>query len=144
MDFNGKTALVTGGASGLGLGIAKAFLGAGMRVAIGYRDEPSREAAARTLAEAGLAEPLFIKLDVMDRQAWAEAADAVEARFGAIHVLVNNAGVSVFGPMDQASFDDWDWILGVNLGGAVSWGRAATSSSAISRKSSANSGWVKM
>jgi len=119
LDFSGKTALVTGGASGLGLGISKALAGAGMHVAIGYRDEPARQAAQTAFRAAGLPDPLFVALDVMDRTAWAAAADAVEARFGAIHVLINNAGVSIFGPTDEATFADYDWILGVNLGGVI-------------------------
>ena len=60
-----------------------------------------------------------MKLDVTDRAAFAAAADAVEAHFGAVHVLVNNAGVSVFGPTDEASYADYDWIMGVNFGGVV-------------------------
>ncbi|MFX6823257.1 SDR family NAD(P)-dependent oxidoreductase, partial [Acinetobacter baumannii] len=50
---------------------------------------------------------------------YAAAADAAEARFGAIHVLVNNAGVAVVGPTDLATFADWDWVMGVNLGGTI-------------------------
>jgi NAD(P)-dependent dehydrogenase (short-subunit alcohol dehydrogenase family) len=60
-----------------------------------------------------------VKLDVADRDQWVVAADAAEAHFGKIHVLVNNAGVSVFGPTDEASYADFDWIMGVNFGGVV-------------------------
>lgn len=116
-NLPGKTAFVTGGASGIGLGIAKALLGAGMNVAIAdIRDDHLAS------AQAELASPdrvLAIKLDVTDRAAFAAAADATEARFGKIHILCNNAGVAVVGPTELATFDDWDWVMGVNLGGTI-------------------------
>jgi short-subunit dehydrogenase len=59
--------------------------------------------------------PRFVELDVTDRQRWAELADEV----GPVHILVNNAGVSVFGPTDEASYADYDWIMAVNFGGVV-------------------------
>jgi NAD(P)-dependent dehydrogenase (short-subunit alcohol dehydrogenase family) len=59
--------------------------------------------------------PRFVELDVTDREGWAEVA----ARVGPVHILVNNAGVSVFGPTDEASYADYDWIMGVNFGGVV-------------------------
>jgi NAD(P)-dependent dehydrogenase (short-subunit alcohol dehydrogenase family) len=116
-NLPGKTAFVTGGASGIGLGIAKALLGAGMNVVIAdIRDDHLGAAAA----ELGNSERvLALKLDVTDRAAYARAADAAEARFHKIHVLCNNAGVAVVGPTELATFADWDWVLGVNLGGTV-------------------------
>jgi NAD(P)-dependent dehydrogenase (short-subunit alcohol dehydrogenase family) len=119
MEWKGKAALVTGGVSGLGFGIARAFSNAGMRLALSYRNEEHRQAAARWFEENGREQPLFVKLDVADRARWAEAADEVERHFGKIHVLCNNAGVSVFGPTDEATYDDYDWIMGVNFGGVV-------------------------
>jgi NAD(P)-dependent dehydrogenase (short-subunit alcohol dehydrogenase family) len=116
-NLQGKTAFVTGGASGIGLGIAKALLGAGMNVVIAdIRDDHLD--AART--ELGSAERvLALKLDVTDRAAYARAADAAEARFAKIHLLCNNAGVAVVGPTELATFADWDWVMGVNLGGTI-------------------------
>ena len=119
MDWQGKTAFITGGVSGIGLGIAQAFASAGMRLALSYRNEAHRDAAAAWFAENGFESPLFVTLDVTDRARFAAVADEVEAHFGAVHVLVNNAGVSVFGPTDEASFADYDWIMGVNFGGVV-------------------------
>lgn len=119
MDWNGKVAFVTGGVSGIGFGIARAFSNAGMRLALGYRNEGYRDAAAAWFAEQGREAPLFVKLDVTDRARWAAAADEAEAQFGRIDVLANNAGVSVFGPTDEASYADYDWIMGVNFGGVV-------------------------
>jgi NAD(P)-dependent dehydrogenase (short-subunit alcohol dehydrogenase family) len=119
MDFNDKVAFVTGGVSGIGFGIARAFSNAGMRLALSYRNEAYRVDAERWFAEQGRELPLFVKLDVTDRARFAEVADEVEAHFGKVHVLVNNAGVSVFGPTDEASYADFDWIMGVNFGGVV-------------------------
>src|SRR5436305_11792266 len=116
-NLPGKTAFVTGGASGIGLGIAKALLGAGMNVVIADIREDHLTAAT---AELGAAERvLALKLDVTDRAAYARAADAAEARFRKIHVLCNNAGVGVVRPTELATFADCDWVLGVNLGGAA-------------------------
>ncbi|HXW73970.1 MAG TPA: SDR family NAD(P)-dependent oxidoreductase [Steroidobacteraceae bacterium] len=116
-NLPGKTAFVTGGASGIGLGIAKALLGAGMNVVIADIREDHLAAAT---AELGTPERvLALKLDVTDRAAYARAADAAEARFRRIHILCNNAGVAVVGPTELATFADWDWVLRVNLGGTV-------------------------
>jgi len=119
MDFAGRTGFVSAGVSGIGLGIAQALGLAGMRLALSYRNEAHRDQAAAWFRDKGLEAPLFVKLDVTDRDGWARAADETEARFGKVHVLVNNAGVSVFGPTDEASYADYDWIMGVNFGGNV-------------------------
>ena len=118
-SFRGKAALVTGAVSGLGFGIAKALAKEGVRLALGWRSEADREEAARWFRDAGHADPLFVRLDVADRGQWAAARETVERELGRLHILVNNAGISVFGPMDEATYDDWDWILGVNLGGVI-------------------------
>src|ERR1700728_268305 len=116
-NLPGKTAFVTGGASGIGLGIAKALLGAGMNVVIADIRDDHLQAAT---AELGPPERvLALKLDVTDRAAFARAADAAEARFGKIHLLCNNAGVAVVGPTILATYADWDWVMGVNLGGSI-------------------------
>jgi NAD(P)-dependent dehydrogenase (short-subunit alcohol dehydrogenase family) len=116
-DLHGKTAFVTGGASGIGLGICKALLGAGMNVVMADIREDHLGAAKSELAE--LTRVLPLKLDVTDRADYARAADAAEARFGKIHLLCNNAGVAVVGPTELATFADWDWVMGVNLGGTI-------------------------
>jgi NAD(P)-dependent dehydrogenase (short-subunit alcohol dehydrogenase family) len=116
-NLPGKTAFVTGGASGIGLGIAKALSGAGMNVVIADILDEHLETAK---AELGRAERILaLKLDVTDRNDFARAADAAEARFGKIHVLCNNAGVAVVGPTALATYADWDWVMGVNLGGTI-------------------------
>lgn len=116
-DLPGKTAFITGGASGIGLGIAKAVLGAGMNVVIAdIRQDHLDEGQAEL---DGGDRVLALKLDVTDREAYANAADAAEKTFGKIHLLVNNAGVAVVGPTELATYDDWDWVMNVNVGGVI-------------------------
>ena len=114
-SWAGRVAFITGAATGIGLGVAQAFADAGMKLALSYRNEDDRAKAEAWFAEKGHEAPLWLRLDVTDRARFAEVADAVEAHFGAVDVLVNNAGVSVFGPTDEASYDDYDWIMGVNF-----------------------------
>jgi NAD(P)-dependent dehydrogenase (short-subunit alcohol dehydrogenase family) len=90
-----------------------------MRLALSYRNEDQRARCTRWFAEHGREAPLWIKLDVTDRPGFARAASQVVDHFGKVDVLVNNAGVSVFGPTDEASHADYDWIMGVNFGGVV-------------------------
>jgi NAD(P)-dependent dehydrogenase (short-subunit alcohol dehydrogenase family) len=116
-DLRDKVVFVTGGVSGLGLGIARAFSAEGAKVVITYMREAHRDQALAHFADSGRVHAL--KLDVADRAAVAHAADEAERAFGSVDILVNNAGVNVFGPMDEATYEDWDWILGVNLGGAI-------------------------
>jgi len=115
--IDGRVAFITGGSSGIGLGIAKAFAESGVKIALGYRREAHLAQALELLG--GLPDIHPIRLDVTDRAAFNRAADTAEARFGRIDILVNNAGLNLFGPMDIATHDDWDWVLGVNLGGVV-------------------------
>jgi len=117
-DLEGKTAFITGGASGIGLSMAKSFLGAGMRVVIADVDEKALAAAAKALKGANT-ELLTVQLDVTDRQQFAAVADKVEAEFGAVDVLCNNAGVYRGGTIDKVTYEDWDWVMGVNVGGVV-------------------------
>jgi NAD(P)-dependent dehydrogenase (short-subunit alcohol dehydrogenase family) len=119
-DLQDKVAFVTGGASGIGLGIVEALVGAGAKVAIADLRSDHLDAALGQFASRALRERVHgIKLDVSDRIAMAGAADDVERRFGKVHVLVNNAGVGVEGPFRHATYDDWDFGLGVNLGGVI-------------------------
>jgi NAD(P)-dependent dehydrogenase (short-subunit alcohol dehydrogenase family) len=116
-NLPGKTAFVTGGASGIGLGIAGALLGARMNVVVADIRDDHLQAAVTELSSPG--NLLALKLDVTDRADFARAADAAETRFGKIHVLCNNAGVAVVGPTAVATYADWDWVMGVNLGGTI-------------------------
>ena len=117
-DVTGKVAFITGGASGMGLAMARSFAAAGMKVAIA---DVEQAALDRVKAEfdASNAEVITLRVDVTDRAAMEAAADATEAAFDKVHVLVNNAGVAVGGSLDQMSYEDWDWVMGVNLDGVV-------------------------
>lgn len=119
-DLRDKVAFVTGGASGIGLGIVKALLGAGAKVTIADLRQDHLDAAVADLARQGLRERVHgVRLDVSDRAGMARAAAEVEQRFGKVHVLVSNAGVGIEGPLRRATYDDWDFGLGVNLGGVI-------------------------
>jgi NAD(P)-dependent dehydrogenase (short-subunit alcohol dehydrogenase family) len=118
-DFLGKTAIVTGAASGIGLGVAKALAGAGMNVALcDLRPEPL-EQARLAVAAAGV-EAIAIPADVSDPASVAAAAEAVERAFGKLHVCVNNAGVAMHGtPVEQVTPEEWNWVIGVNVMGVI-------------------------
>ena len=116
MEVEGRTAFVTGGASGIGLGMSKAFLAAGMNVVIADLRRDNIETA---LAELEGANMHALELDVTDREGFARAADEAERTFGNVHVVCNNAGMGILGPVTVAKYDDWDWGLGVLLGGVV-------------------------
>jgi len=116
-DVQDKVAVVTGGASGIGYGIARALLGAGMKVAILDRSQAHLDEVRAELKGANNVH--FIAVDVTDRAAMAAAADEVEQVFGKVHVICNNAGVPSGEAMDEASYEEWDWVLDVNLGGVI-------------------------
>ncbi len=117
-DLKGKTAFITGGASGIGLGIAKACAKYGMNVVIADMRQSALDEAMAYFKEKNL--PVHpIKLDVTDREAYARAAEEAERVFGKIHVLVNNAGVGSGGSAERTTFKDWDYSVSVNLGGVI-------------------------
>ena len=118
-ELRGKTAFVTGGASGIGLGIVKALANEGMNVAFTWLRQDQLDDAMAWFAERPHQQVYPLELDVTDREAYASAADEVQRVFSVPHVLVNNAGVGLRGSMERATYDDWDWVLGVNLGGVV-------------------------
>ena len=117
-DVKGKVAYITGGSSGIGLGIARVFHEAGMKVVIGYLDEQHIGDALK-LFPAGDPRVHAIKHDVMDRDGWERTADEIEKKFGVLQVLVNNAGVGLQAPASTGTYKDWEWGLGVNLWGPI-------------------------
>ena len=117
-DLKGKTAFITGGASGIGLSMARAFGRAGMNVVLADIDRnTARESVERLAGEQIKAVP--VHCDVSERAAMREAALEAIAAFGKIHVVCNNAGVGAGGPFGTVGESDWDWIVDVNLKGVV-------------------------
>ncbi len=118
-DVSGKTAFITGGASGMGLGMAKTFAKHGMNVVIADIRQSALDDAMSEFSDTNF--PVHaVKLDVTDRDEWVKAADEAEQVYGNIHLLVLNAGVGVAGkPMQNATYKDWDFSLSVNVGGVV-------------------------
>ncbi len=117
-DLHGKVAFVTGGASGIGLGIARALARAGAKVAVADIRAGAVEEAAASIQRQGL-QALAVVLDVSDRAAWKNVADRVERELGAVQILCSNAGVNFVGATQNATYEDWDFALDVNLGGAI-------------------------
>lgn len=115
-NLAGRTAFVTGGANGIGLGLARALLAEGCKVAIADIREDSIAAALKTLDNQDV---IGVPLDVASREGFAAAADEVEARLGPVSLLFNNAGINLFQTIDDSSYDDWDWVMGVNLNGVI-------------------------
>jgi NAD(P)-dependent dehydrogenase (short-subunit alcohol dehydrogenase family) len=117
-DFKGKTAFITGGASGIGFSMARAFGRAGMNVVLADIDlNAARGAADRLAGEQVKAHP--VRCDVSERGAVRAAALEAIARFGKVHLVCNNAGVAVGGQIGAVGERDWDWIIDVNLKGVV-------------------------
>jgi len=112
-DLNGKVAVVTGGASGIGRGIAEALRNEGAQVVIADVEEGALQRAADELDATG------IQTDVSDAESVGRLATEVVERFGTAHVLVNNAGIGPMGRIADLTLDDWRWMVGVNLWGVI-------------------------
>jgi len=117
-EYAGRTAVVTGAGSGLGAAMAALFAGEGARVALLDIDGTRAEEQAATLRSAGT-DAFALAVDVADAAALAAAAEAVRARFGAVHVLCANVGVQQFGAIDRLTEHDWQWVMDVNFHGVV-------------------------
>ena len=112
-DLNGKVAVVTGGASGIGRGIAEALRNEGAQLVIADIEEEALQRAASELGATG------IQTDVSDAESVGRLATEVVERFGTAHVLVNNAGIGPMGRIADLTLDDWRWMVGVNLWGVI-------------------------
>ena len=117
-DLTGKTAFVTGGASGIGLSMGRAFALAGMKVMLADIEAGALQQAVESLRPFG-PDIRGITCDVADPASVARAAQASFDAFGKVHVLCNNAGVLTTDGIDQISFDNWRWVLDVNVMGVV-------------------------
>ena len=122
-DFAGKIAFITGGAAGAGLGQAKVFSKAGMRVAVADIRQDSLDKAVKEIADFSgckTGDVLPLQFDLTDREAYAAAVDKTEEVFGGPpHLFIQTAGVNSFGPAEASTFDDFDWVMGVCLNAVV-------------------------
>jgi NAD(P)-dependent dehydrogenase (short-subunit alcohol dehydrogenase family) len=116
IDFAGRTAFVTGGANGVGIGLVRALLAEGCKVAMA---DIRQESIDKAMAMLDNREVMGVQVDVSSRDGMAEAADKVEAQFGPVTLLFNNAGVNLFQSIEDSSYTDWDWLMGVNLSGPI-------------------------
>lgn len=123
-ELSGKVAVVTGGASGIGLALGRAFAAEGMRVVLADIEEAALQEARASFADD--AEVEAVVCDVSEYAQVEALRDRAVERFGAVHVVCNNAGVSAGGLTWEHSLDDWDWVLGVNLFGVVHGVKAFT------------------
>ena len=117
-SVEGRVAVVTGGAAGMGLGMVRAFAGAGMRVVAADVRADALDAAVAELRAAGH-DVIGVPTDVSQLADVEALAAATMDAFGAVHVLCNNAGVGMFAPISKTSIDDWEWILGIDLWGPI-------------------------
>lgn len=116
-DFAGRTAFITGGAQGIGLGIARRLAREGVNLALVDIDT---EALRRARTELGGQTKVRTEvLDVRDREAFAKVADAIETDLGPVSLLFNNAGVAGSISIEKMNYAAWDWVLGVNLQGVI-------------------------
>lgn len=117
-ELEGKGAVITGGASGIGLATAKALARRGVRLLIADIEAGAVDRAAASLAREGASVETVV-CDVGDRAAVERLASDAFRSLGGVHIVFNNAGVAVGGPIVEMKHDDWEWVLRVNLWGAI-------------------------
>src|SRR6516164_6495100 len=122
-EFVGKAAFVTGGASGIGLALGRAFAEAGCKVMLADIEKTALDAALASLSGSG-PEIQGVVCDVADPASVDAAAEVSFSAFGKVHILCNNAGVGAQGGIDHIALDNWHWVLDVNLIGVVNGVRA--------------------
>lgn len=113
-----KVAYITGGSSGIGLGIARALHEQGAKVILGNYNDSQFAEALKFFPENDPRVATVVQ-DVMVRDLWESKADEIEKKFGPVHILVNNAGVGLFSSVKEGTLKDWDWGMGVNFWGPV-------------------------
>lgn len=124
-DFKGKTAVLTGGASGFGLECARIAAGKGMNVVLVDIQQDALDAAEAEIQALGAC-TLARRVDVREPEQVDQLAHAVQQRFGTPHFVFNNAGVGAGGLIWENSVKDWEWVLGVNLWGVINGVRSFT------------------
>ncbi|MEP6549019.1 MAG: SDR family NAD(P)-dependent oxidoreductase [Gammaproteobacteria bacterium] len=118
-NLKGKVAFVTGGSSGIGQGIVKVLAEEGMKVAFSYRRQEHLDQTMAYFRSRPQLSVHPIKVDVTDREGLSAAKREIESVYGKVQLLINNAGIGIHGPMELATFSDWDWIMSVNIGGVI-------------------------
>ena len=113
-----RVAVVTGGASGIGRELCRGFARAGARVVVADVDEAGMDGTVTAVKEAG-SEAITVRTDVSRRADVQTLAERAFKQWGAVHVLCNNAGVTVHGGLESATHQDWEWVIGVNLWGVI-------------------------
>ena len=116
-NFAGRVAVVTGGASGIGLGLVRRFLKEGMKVVLADIDQAALDNAAASLSSLG--ELIAVRTDVSKFGDLEALADAAISAFGQVHILCNNAGVGGHQKFSNTSLETWEWTLGVDLWGVI-------------------------
>src|SRR5262245_56338609 len=122
-DLVGRTALVTGGASGIGRALALTWARAGMHVVVADIELDRAEAVAAE-ARAERVDAVAVQCDVAQPESVATLVDRAFEHFGAVNLLCNNAGVTLNRPLLECSVQDWEWVLGVNLFGVINCSNA--------------------
>jgi NAD(P)-dependent dehydrogenase (short-subunit alcohol dehydrogenase family) len=117
-DFKGKVAVITGAASGIGFALAERCVQEGMKVVLAGINEDTLEKAEKKIKKAGVA-TLVVKTDVSKAADVEALANKTIEKFGAVHMLFNNAGFGIFSSVWESSLADWEWILGVDLWGVI-------------------------
>lgn len=117
-EVKDKVAFITGGASGMGLGMARSFAAAGMKVMIGDVELEPAQQAVEELTNKGL-EASCVQVDVSNLESVQAAADKTMETFGKVHIISNNAGIAVGGYSETCNMRNWNWVVDVNLWGVV-------------------------
>ena len=128
-DLSGKTAVVTGGNGGIGLGMARGLAAAGARVVVAARNREKSATAVAELAKLGAGGALAIEVDVTDERSVEALVSGTVERCGALHVLVNNAGINIRKPPHEVSLEEWRRVIDTNLTSAYLCSHAAYAAS---------------
>ena len=116
--FKNRVAVITGGAAGIGLAMAKAFAERGSKIVLADLDQPALARAVKEVEKTG-AEAVGVHTDVSKADSVEALAEATLRKFGAVHIVCNNAGVATFGPVAKSTRKDWEFTMGVNFWGVV-------------------------
>ena len=124
MRLEGKVALISGGSRGMGAYEAELFVQEGAKVVVGDVREDEGRALAEKISERG-GDAVFVRLDVTSETDWAAAVQEAVTRYGKLDVLVNNAGVSARGSIEETTVEDWDRVMDINAKGVFLGTRTA-------------------